>query len=494
MEASKLGNLQLTEGFELQHDYHTLGKNFFTEEQALTFRSPRLVLFNDVLAEELGLLKHKSSWSSEAWADVLVGKTLLPGSKPIAQAYAGHQFGQFNQLGDGRALLLGEIRSPQNQVHDLQLKGSGPTAWSRRGDGKATLSAMLREYLLSEAIHALGIPSSRSLGVVATGEAVQREKLLPGGVLGRVACSHLRVGTVEYASHLVGQAALARLVDYTIHRHFPHLREANNPALELLIQVIHDQVALVVHWMRVGFIHGVMNTDNMSLAGITLDYGPCAFMNAYSPGTVFSSIDTQGRYAYGNQPYIMQWNLACLASALLPLLSADKQEAIAIAQSVVNDIPAQYQKAWLTMMRQKLGLPGEEALDSALIDDLLQIMEREQLDYTNTFSMLSGVRVPEQPLSDDFQQWKLSWKARRGHQVDVLFTTTQRMRAYNPVYIPRNEKVEEALADASGNNQWSKFMQLSEILHKPYEYRDGLEAYMLPPAHGDADYCTFCGT
>ncbi len=486
--------LGLKPGFELQQDYHSLGKAFFTEERASSFRSPRLLLFNEPLALELGMLQAGSSWSSDAWASVLSGQQLLPGSNPISQAYAGHQFGQFNKLGDGRALLLGEVQLPQGKLADLQLKGSGPTAWSRRGDGKATLSAMLREYLISEAIHALGIPGSRSLSVVATGEAVRREQLLPGAVLGRVAESHLRVGTLEYAGHLLGVEELKKVVDYTIKRHYSELLNAENPALELLRKVIEKQVTLMVHWMRVGFIHGVMNTDNMSLAGISLDYGPCAFMNAYSPGTVFSSIDTQGRYAFGNQPYIMQWNLACLASALLPMLDSDKPQAIELAQAEVNALPKMYEAAWIDMMRIKLGLPGKEAADVAMVDDLLALMEREGRDYTNTFLMLTGVRVPEQPASDAFQQWKVLWKERRGSNENSLVETQTRMKKANPVYIPRNERVEEALADASERNEWSRFMMLQELLQSPYKQQEGYDSYMLPPADGEGDYCTFCGT
>lgn len=494
MTTTDLAALRLLPDFKLYDDYRLLGEQFYTNEQALSFVNPELVLFNEALAKELGIIGNHSDWSSQAWASVLSGQALLPGSKPLAQAYAGHQFGHFNQLGDGRALLLGEIKASDNQLFDLQLKGAGPTAWSRRGDGKATLKAMLREYLISEAIHALKIPTSRSLAVVATKQPVIREASFPGGILTRIASSHLRVGTVEYASHLLNRSALEKLIGYTLRRHYPLFQDADNPALALLNAVIRQQVNLVVEWMGVGFIHGVMNTDNMSLAGITIDYGPCAFMNAYSPATFFSSIDTQGRYAFGNQPYITQWNLACLASALLPALAEEKPRAVELAQEAISQIPNLYEQQWLAKMKLKLGLPGAEKQDLALIHDLLALMEKESRDYTNTFLMLSDIQVPEQPDSDAFRNWRLAWKERRGTNAILLAETLRMMRQTNPVYIPRNHRVEEALIDAADLGNWNKWMNLSETLSQPFVLQEGKEAFMLPPEGGDGDYCTFCGT
>jgi uncharacterized protein YdiU (UPF0061 family) len=494
MTSFDIDSLRLLPDWKLQQDYRSLGENFYSNEHAQHFLAPQLILFNEALAKELGIIGERTDWSSAAWASVLSGQALLPGSQPLAQAYAGHQFGQFNKLGDGRALLLGEGLDLQQQLYDIQLKGSGPTAWSRRGDGKATLKAMLREYLISEAIHALGIPTSRSLAVVATGQPVFRETALPGGVLTRIAQSHLRVGTVEYASHLLNPQALEQLVHYTIKRHYPELEDAHHPALALLETVIQQQINLVVEWMGVGFIHGVMNTDNMSLAGITIDYGPCAFMNAYSPATVFSSIDTQGRYAFGNQPYITQWNLACLASALLPLLAEEKQKALELAQDAINQIPARYEQQWLVKMRSKLGLPGMEPQDAALIHDFLAIMEKEGRDYTNTFLLLTGIPVPEQPASDVLSQWMITWKERRGTSLDILEATTKEMIKSNPVYIPRNHRVEEALTDAADFGNWNKWMNLTEVLQNPFAYKEDKSALMLPPEGGDGDYCTYCGT
>jgi uncharacterized protein YdiU (UPF0061 family) len=441
--------------------------------------SPALLAVNRPLVQDLGLTITDAE--AAAWFS---GAELPPGADPIAQAYAGHQFGGFSpQLGDGRAHLLGEIVTPNGRF-DLQLKGSGRTPFSRGGDGKAAIGPMLREYLISEAMHALGIPTTRALAVVATGEEIWRETKLPGAVLARVAASHLRVGTFQFFAARGDQAKVKALADYAIARHYPALAQADNPHLAFLDAVIAAQCSLIARWMGVGFIHGVMNTDNMAISGETIDYGPCAFMEAYAPGTVFSSIDQQGRYAYANQPLILGWNLARLAETLVPLLDPVQEKAVEIANDRLTGIASRYRSEWLTVMRNKLGLIGEEDADSALIEDLLLAMEG--VDWTLTFRRLAD-EAALRPLFDDFtrmEAWLPRWRARTKDGV------AQRIATANPAVIPRNHKVEEALTAATAGDM-APFHALLSAVQQPFTEA---EPYMLPAPASFGEYVTFCGT
>lgn len=378
--------------------------------------SPKLIIFNRLLASSLGL--DVESLDSDEGAQIFAGNSIPEGAEPLAQAYAGHQFGNFNMLGDGRALLLGEQITPQGERVDIQLKGSGRTPYSRGGDGRAAVGPMLREYIISEAMYALGIPTTRSLAVVSTGENIIRETERPGAILTRVASSHIRVATFQYAARWGSIDDLRALAEYTLHRHFPDVAQAENRYLLLLQEVIKRQAALVAQWQRVGFIHGVMNTDNMAISGETIDYGPCAFMDAYNPSTVFSSIDRQGRYAYGNQPYIAGWNLARFAETLLPLLHEDEEQAVQLAQDAIAQFSELYHHHWLQGMRAKLGLLDEESEDEALIKELLELMEKHSADYTNTFLALTFDRLEGTALfgTPEFAEWHERWQARLDRQ------------------------------------------------------------------------------
>jgi uncharacterized protein YdiU (UPF0061 family) len=441
--------------------------------------APRLLVLNGQLADDLGL-----DLTTDQARDWFSGATLPPGADPIAQAYAGHQFGGFSpQLGDGRAHLLGEVVTPAGRF-DIQLKGSGRTPFSRGGDGKAAIGPMLREYLISEFMAAMGVPTTRSLAVVATGEEIWRETKLPGAVLARVAASHLRVGTFQFFAARGEQDKVKALADHAIARHYPNLAQADNPYVALLDTVISQQARLIAQWMGLGFIHGVMNTDNMAISGETIDYGPCAFMEAYAPGTVFSSIDHQGRYAYANQPLILGWNLARLAEALVPLLDASQDKAIEIANDRLGGIAARYRAEWLSVMRRKLALPGEDPDDAALADDLLTAMEGA--DWTLTFRRLAN-ETALRPLFDDFSRmeaWLPRWRARAGDGA------AQRLAEANPAVIPRNHKVEEALTAAT-NGDMAPFHALLSALQHPFTEA---EPYMLPAPSGFGEYVTFCGT
>jgi serine/tyrosine/threonine adenylyltransferase len=442
--------------------------------------SPGLVFLNRPLATTLGLDIGEAD--AQGWFS---GATLPPGADPIAQAYAGHQFGGFSpQLGDGRAHLLGEVIAPDGQRFDIQLKGSGRTPFSRGGDGKAAIGPMLREVLISEAMAALGVPTTRSLAVVTTGETVWRERPLPGAVLTRVAASHLRVGTFQFFAARGDQAQVKALADYAMARHYPACIGAAQPYLAFLDAVIDAQCRLVARWMGLGFIHGVMNTDNMAISGETIDYGPCAFMEGYAPGTVFSSIDHQGRYAYANQPLILAWNLARLAETLLPLLDPDATRAVEMANERLGGIAGRYRAAWGEVMRQKLGLVGEDAGDGALADDLLAAMAGA--DWTLAFRRLAQ---PEalRPLFQDFaamEAWLPRWQARAGEGA------ARRLAAANPAVIPRNHKVEEALTAAIAGDM-APFHALLAAIREPFAER---EAFMLPAPTGFGPYVTFCGT
>lgn len=458
-----------------------------------TFRAPRVSIVNFRLADELGL--DFSAVPSEAAAALFAGRQLPNGSRPIAQAYAGHQFGHFTMLGDGRAILLGEHRTPSGRLVDIQLKGAGRTRFSRGGDGRAVLGPMLREYIISEALAALGIPTTRSLAVVTTGEPVYRESALRGAVLTRVAASHIRVGTFEYLAACGDEMGLRVLTDYTIDRHYPELAGGPQKYLEFFRAVVDRQAALIARWQLVGFIHGVMNTDNMAISGETIDYGPCAFMNVYRPDTAFSSIDRRGRYAYGNQPAIAQWNLARFAETLLPLLNPEPGKAVALASAVLDEYPARFDQYWISGMRQKLGLQTSEAEDAELIRSLLEWMQQSRADFTNTFRDLSSAEPPADDRYQEaaFQAWYRRWQHRLGRDGRSKASAYPLMRSANPAVIPRNHQVEEVLSAAGEQDDLSKVHQLLAVLASPYEARGNLAKYQDPPLD-DSTYRTFCGT
>jgi uncharacterized protein YdiU (UPF0061 family) len=474
-------------GWRFDNTYARLPQQFYTRTNPTPVRLPAMAVFNRSLAKAMGL--RAEALESQDCVAVFAGNAIPQGAEPIAQAYAGHQFGHFNMLGDGRAILLGEHLGPDGSRWDIQLKGPGRTAYSRRGDGRAALGPMFREYLISEAMHALGIPTTRSLAVVTTGETVFREEELPGAVLTRIAASHIRVGTFEYAAMQQNPAALRALADYTIQRHYPEIAIAPNSAISLLDAVIERQASLVAKWLLVGFIHGVMNTDNMALSGETIDYGPCAFMDTYDPATVFSSIDRNGRYAYANQPGIAHWNLARLAEALLPLFDPDENKAVEMAKESLGKFPDCFQHHWLSGMRAKLGLFNEEAGDVALVESLLQGMLRNRSDYTNTLRALD----PEKVCGID-ADWHAAWRARLASQPQTLEEARRLMRRHNPVVIPRNHRVEEALEAATSSGDYQPFHRLLAALANPFE--DGLEkeGYREASPDGSAGYQTFCGT
>ncbi len=481
-------------GWNLRHTYTSLPEKFYSLQAPVPVKDPSCILINTSLADELGL--NFAAMDEKGLAQFFAGNLLPEGSQPFAQAYAGHQFGNFTMLGDGRAIMVGEQVTPDGKVMDIQYKGSGRTVFSRGGDGRSTLKAMLREYLISEAMHALGIPSTRSLAVVSTGEPVYREQVNTGSILTRVAQSHIRVGTFEFARQYLSEEDLKELLDYTVERHYPVCRDAENPALEFFKAVMNRQAELIANWMRVGFIHGVMNTDNMSIAGESIDFGPCAFINAYDPKTVFSSIDAQGRYAFGNQPQIAHWNLSCLASALIPLFHSDKETAISMAQESLNTFPALYQREWLRVMRNKLGLVGEEAGDKELVEDLLDLTQKFKMDYSNTFIALgsdnfSGTQGME---SAEFQEWYLRWIKRAGSNGQPLETAQAIMSAYNPRFIPRNHLVEEALENAIAGDM-NHFNTLLGLLQDPYTSKSDFTDYQIAPElDWEENYRTFCGT
>ncbi|SEF62889.1 protein adenylyltransferase SelO [Nitrosomonas ureae] len=481
-------------GWRFDNSYARLPDYFYAQLSPVPVRAPQTVIVNHVLAASLGL--DIGVLTAEEAALLFSGNVLPQGALPIAQAYAGHQFGHFTMLGDGRAILLGEHLTPAGERFDIQLKGSGQTPFSRRGDGRAALAPMLREYIISEAMHALGIPSTRSLAVVTTGEQVMRETLLPGAILTRIAASHLRVGTFEYAAGQGDADAIKILADYAIQRHYPALNDAANPYLSLLNRVIERQAALIAQWVLAGFIHGVMNTDNMSISGETIDYGPCAFMDAYNPNTVFSSIDQNGRYRYSNQPLMAQWNLARLAETLLPLIDPVSEKAVTLAEEAIHAFPAIYQTEWITGMRKKLGLLTEQADDPDLITGLLTWMYQHQADYTNTFRALSAETLPSDSLfqSDAFEAWHVRWQARLARQPGTKEQSVRLMQANNPAIIPRNHRVEEALTAASEQGDYTLIQRLLAAVAHPYadvsEYYD----YRTPSAPSERVYQTFCGT
>ncbi|WP_251552046.1 protein adenylyltransferase SelO [Neobacillus muris] len=480
-------------GWNFDNSYNGLPKLLFTSQEPTPVRSPKLAVFNEPLAESLGL--NVEALRSENGVFVFAGNKIPEGASPIAQSYAGHQFGHFTKLGDGRALLLGEHITPQGKRVDIQLKGSGRTPYSRGGDGRAALGPMLREYIISEAMYALGIPTTRSLAVVDTGEQVYRETALPGAILTRVAASHIRVGTFQFAAAWGTVEDLRKLADYSIKRHYPEIESNENPYLSLLQQVIEHQANLIAKWQLTGFIHGVMNTDNMAISGETIDYGPCAFMDTYDPATVFSSIDREGRYAYGSQPYIGGWNLARFAEALIPILHSDEEQGLKLAQDAISDYSKVYQENWLKGMRAKLGIMNEEAGDEALIENLLQLMKQNQADFTNTFRSLTLDQPEETGLTgiSEFAQWHKQWKERLGRQPESIESAHEWMRKSNPAVIPRNHRVEEALK-AAEKGDYRVMERLLNVLSSPYGYTGEQNEYCKPPAPSKIPYQTFCGT
>jgi uncharacterized protein YdiU (UPF0061 family) len=481
-------------GWNFDNSYARLPKSLFTRLSPNPVRSPKLNILNGPLATSLGL--NVQALQSNDGVAVLAGNQIPEGTLPLAQAYAGHQFGHFTMLGDGRALLLGEQMTPQGERVDIQLKGSGRTPYSRRGDGRAALGPMLREYIISEAMHALGIATTRSLAVVTTGESIMRETEQPGAILTRVAASHLRVGTFQYVSKWGTAQDLQDLADYTLQRHFSEIDADENRYLFLLQEVIKRQAELIAKWQLVGFIHGVMNTDNMALSGETIDYGPCAFMDVYDPATVFSSIDIHGRYAYGNQPHIAAWNLARFAETLLPLLHDQEAEAVKLAEDAISDFKGLYHRNWLAGMRAKLGIFNEEQQDESLIEGLLSMMQKNRADYTNTFRALTFDKPEDTVLYDttEFAQWHELWQARLGRQQEPKASSHQLMRSSNPALIPRNHRVEDALEAAVKQGDYSVIERLLHVLSSPYAHTPEQADYSLLPAVSAHPYRTFCGT
>ena len=480
-------------GWRFDNTYSKLPDTMMSKLAPIPVKKPELVVLNHSLSKELGL--DFSTTNKEDLALMFAGNLLPEGSESIAQAYAGHQFGYFTMLGDGRAIVIGEHLSKNNKRFDIQFKGSGKTPFSRNGDGRAALGPMLREYIVSEAIHALGIPTTRSLAVVKTGENVIRETPLHGAILTRVATSHIRVGTFQYAVISEDKKNLKTLFDYTIDRHYPLIKDSKTPAIDLLNIVIEKQTKLVVDWMRVGFIHGVMNTDNMAISGETIDYGPCAFMDTYDPETVFSSIDHQGRYAYFNQPSITKWNLARFAETLLPLIEKNKDKAIEVATETINKFDEMFNKNWLEMMKKKLGLFGEQKEDEKLISFLLSLMHIHKADYTNTFCSLMNLGIQKDKMfnSKEFVNWHQKWKKRLAENNHSSEESLKLMRSANPLVIPRNHKVEEAL-EAANNDDLNPMKNLLKVLEKPYENQEGISEYQSPAPPSDQKYQTFCGT
>jgi uncharacterized protein YdiU (UPF0061 family) len=488
-------SLPPTAGWHFDNSYTRLPEPFFSRTAPVPGRSPQLVALNEPLAADLGL---DPAALREAGAAMFAGNELPPGAEPIAQAYAGHQFGHFTNLGDGRAILLGEHVAPDGRRFDIQLKGSGRTPYSRNGDGRAALGPMLREYLVSEGMHALGIPTSRSLAVATTGEAVLRERPLTGAVLTRVAASHIRVGTFEYAAALGDPALLPALLDHAIARHYPQVAAADDRALAFLEAVIERQAALIAQWMLVGFVHGVMNTDNMAVSGETIDYGPCAFLDVYDPATTFSSIDRDGRYAYGSQPGIAHWNLARLAESLLPLLPGGEEAALDAAKSVIGTFPGRFERHYLAGAREKLGLTTEEEGDRELFMALLRWMHAAQADFTATFASLAPLAeadspVPGAPGGEAFAAWSTQWLARLARQPGSRADAAARMRCANPLVIPRNHRVEEALTAAEAGDL-APFERLLAAIRAPFANTPDNEPYRAGPPAGCGPYRTFCGT
>ncbi|MBX3013951.1 MAG: YdiU family protein [Caldilineaceae bacterium] len=485
--------------FDFDNSYARELEGFYVPWEGDKVPAPAIIKLNTALAQELKL--DPQALNNAEGAAIFTGAVAPAGATPLAQAYAGHQFGGFSpKLGDGRALLLGEVINRHGQRRDIHLKGSGRTPFSRGGDGKAVLGPVLREYIMGEAMYALGIPTTRALAAVATGETIYREGPQPGAVLARVAASHLRVGTFQYFAAHSSPEQVQQLADYAIARHYPELAAATQPYLELLRAVRERQARLIAQWMSVGFIHGVMNTDNMAIAGETIDYGPCAFMDAYDPQTVFSSIDTRGRYAYGNQPSIAQWNLARFAETLLPLIDANMDEAVRIATEEVKAFAPQYLNFWLAAMRAKLGLTALDEGDRELINGLLGIMTEQQVDFTKCFRRLAKAMVGETapilalcPDPAPITAWLAQWQQRVQRDGANPAERAAAMNQVNPVYVPRNHKVEEALQAATAGDL-TKFERLLAVLADPFTERQTWGEYAEPAPESFGKYTTYCGT
>lgn len=479
--------------FRFDTTYTSLPRLFYTQLRPERAPHPRTIIVNEALAESLGL--DFSDLTEKEKTALFSGNDLPEGSTPFAQAYAGHQFGHFTLLGDGRAHILGEHITPTGDRFDIQFKGSGRTPYSRQGDGKAVLGPMLREYVISEAMHHLGIPTTRSLAVATTGELVFRGTMLPGALLTRVASSHIRIGSFEFAAKFGDKEAMESLTAYTLQRHYPECIGSPNEPLALIKRVMDKQIDLIVDWMRVGFIHGVMNTDNMTLSGETIDYGPCAFMDTYHTRAVFSSIDRSGRYAFANQPKMAQWNLARFAETLLPAIDDDLEKAVDLAKGTLNQFSDLFQKKWLSMMRSKLGLLGSQIEDQTLVSDLLEWMEANRADYTNTFCDLANPVMPRGRLFEtkSFKEWHSRWQARIQKNPKSSQSSFSLMGMTNPAVIPRNHKVEQAL-DAANDGDFEPFETLCAALKEPYKNREQLIPYQRPPGPGESVTQTFCGT
>lgn len=478
------------------NSYVQLPERFYARVHPTPVAAPSLIRFNETLAGELGIDRSKND---DALATIFSGNVIPEGAQPLAQVYAGHQFGHLTpQLGDGRALLLGEVIDSHGQRRDIQLKGSGLTLFSRNGDGRAALGPVIREYIVSEAMHALGIRTTRALAAVTTGEPVLRETVLPGAIFTRVAASHIRVGTFEYFALQGDLEAIRILADYVIDRHYPQAKQAQHPYHALLAAVVEAQASLVASWMLIGFIHGVMNTDNMTVSGETIDYGPCAFMDAYDAATVFSSIDRHGRYAYGNQPRIAQWNLARFAEAIVPLLDEDIERAIAVAEEIIGTFPATYETVWLAGMHRKLGLFAPEAEDIALISDLYGLMQAHGADFTLTFRGLSDAEGTQARRlfanAADFDAWLARWQERMQRQPQTKAEAEMFMHSANPAFIPRNHRVEAAITAAVEREDFSRMDELMTVLSRPYDNQPEFAEYANPPELSDVPYRTFCGT
>lgn len=483
-------NVSLSDsGWNLQSSYTQISDKLFSELKPDAVTNPSTVIVNNELAEKLGL--NLKGISEEDLSNLFSGNSLPHGSKPFAQAYAGHQFGQFTILGDGRAHIVGEQVTPDGEIFDIQYKGSGRTPYSRGGDGKAALGPMLREYLISEAMYYLGIPTTRSLAVVETGEKVYREVPLKGSILTRVASSHIRIGTFQFLAAHKDYEGMKSLLDFSIKRHFSNLKFSENLAIEFIKAVMQKQINLIVEWMRVGFIHGVMNTDNSTISGETIDYGPCAFMDHYDANTVFSSIDTQGRYSFANQPSIIQWNLVRLAECLLPLIDKDEKRSIEIAQNLINTFSSLFKDKWLQMMKKKLGIKDQSEDDEELINNLINWMQQKKPDFTNTFcNLMNYDHADDEEFEDnEFNNWKRDWKKRveSKEYLDVMMSC-------NPTLIPRNYLVEEALSEAETDGKFDKFKELNEIISSPYQLKKVNIKYLETPSKTNIPYKTFCGT
>lgn len=478
--------------FNFDNSYLQLSDKFYRKVKPNPAPHPELLLLNNDLMKDLDL----EISDENQLLKILSGNELAKGSQPIAQAYAGHQFGHFTMLGDGRAILLGEHLTESNLRFDIQLKGAGQTPFSRRGDGKAAVKPMLREFLMSEAMHYLGVPTSRSLAVIKTGEPVYRETIMEGAVLTRLMSSHIRVGTFEFARYFGGVEELRELMNYTINRHFPELNDAQNPALALLEKGMGLQMDLIVNWMRIGFIHGVMNTDNTSIPGETFDYGPCAFIGIYHPETVFSSIDRDGRYAFGNQPNIIKWNLSRWAETLLPLINSDEKKAIELATEKINSFDEVFTQKWWEMMFAKLGISNPQPGDDDLVNELLRLLELHQKDYTNTFTYLRTPEIFDKNqffLDEKFDAWTQKWKSRIKLENGGTNSAFELMKKQNPVFIPRNFHVEKALDEAE-KSDFSFLNSFLDLLKTPYEFRPEMKEFLHSPEEYDSNYMTFCGT